>query len=70
MSGSRGVTRSWWIRGGRLDAASASGFGYSGLVDLGARGGESGRLVGVVFEPGHGGVAFQAVPIDLSDLLP
>jgi sialidase-1 len=82
---------SWWLRGDRLDSAAEPGFGYSGLVDLGAAAtaasGASGasaaggaaaaappppphvRQLGVIYEPGGGGIEFKTVSVDYSDIL-
>ena len=60
---------SWWYRGDRLDDAAHPGFGYSGLVDLGAAAATAGqRLLGVVYEA-VGKVVFKIVTVDYSGLL-
>ena len=74
----------WWLRGDRLDSATDPGFGYSGLVDLGAAAAvvveadleadqthaAHQRQLGVIYEPWQeGGVVFTMVTVDYSDLV-
>ena len=55
--------QTWWLRGGRLDSAADPGFGYSGLVALGAGARAGSTRLGVVYEPHEGGVTFKAVDV-------